>query len=406
MTNHILLARQPIYDVNLNIIAFELLFRSTGLDNAAAIDGDVATSQVIMNAFTSLPVNDILEGKPAFINFTENLLHNPPPVTPEQTVIEVLETVQASTEVLDSLKKLKDAGYQIALDDYVFRPGDEELLRLADIIKIDVMENPVETLPEILKKLPIRRVKLIAEKVETHYIFEQCKELGFHLFQGYFLAKPQLVEGKTLQSSQQTVLMLISRLQNPAVQFSDLENVFSSDPSLGYKLLRLVNSSAFHLSREVDSIKRALTILGLTKVRSWATMIALTQLSNKPAALSMTAMTRAIFCQQLGNNVNKNLGEKLFTVGLLSMLDAFMDLPLENILQSINIAEDIKTSILHYSGKEGLILKCAIKMERGELEKLPLEELKALNIDAAILEEEYLDSIRKATETFNELLKR
>ena len=154
MTNNILLARQPIYDAELGIVAYELLFRSTDQNSANVIDGDVATSQVILNAFTSLPVADILEGKPAYINFTENLLHNPPPLSIEQAVIEVLETVLPTEEILQSLRKLKEQGYQIALDDYVYRPGDEELLRLADIIKIDVMENPPETLPDILKKLP------------------------------------------------------------------------------------------------------------------------------------------------------------------------------------------------------------------------------------------------------------
>jgi EAL and modified HD-GYP domain-containing signal transduction protein len=405
MTSNILLARQPIYDINLGIVAYELLFRSTDPVNANVIDGDAATSQVILNAITALPVADILEGKPAFINFTENLLHSPPPIAPQQTVIEVLETILPTPEVIQSLRKLKDEGYQIALDDYVFRPGDEELLKLADIIKIDVMEHALDALPDILAKLPVRRVKLIAEKVETHEVFEQCKALGFHWFQGYFLAKPQLVKGKTLQSSQQTVLMLISALQNPAVQFDELENVFSSDPSLSYKLLRLVNSSAFHLTREIDSIKRALTILGIAKVRSWATLIALTQLSNKPGALSMTAMTRAIFCQQLGTHINRNTGDKLFTIGLLSMLDAFMDMSLDDILQSINISQDMKDAILKHAGNEGLILECALKMERGELADIPLAKLQALNIDAETIEQDYLDSIRQATETFSELLK-
>jgi EAL and modified HD-GYP domain-containing signal transduction protein len=320
-------------------------------------------------------------------------------------VIEVLETIQPTPEVLQSLRKLKEQGYQIALDDYVFRPGDAELLRLADIIKIDVMTNSMESLPGILAKLPIRRVKLIAEKVETHEMFEQCKSMGFHWFQGYFLAKPQIVKGKALESSQQTVLMLISALQNPAVNFDELENVFSSDPALSYKLLRLVNSSAFHLPREIDSIKRALTILGLSNVRSWATLIALTQLSNKPAILSITAMTRAIFCQQLGTHINRNVGEKLFTIGLLSMLDAFMDISMEDILQSINISQDMKDAILHHAGNEGLILECALKMEQGELAEIPLAKLEALNIDAEIIEQDYLDSIRQATETFSELLK-
>lgn len=405
MTTNILLARQPIYDTKLGIVAYELLFRSTDQNNANVIDGDAATSQVILNAFTSLPVADILEGKKAFINFTENLLHTPPPLGAEQMVVEVLENILPTPEVIESLKKLKAEGFEIALDDYEFRAGDEELLKLADIIKIDVMVNSLDSLPGILAKLPIRRVKLVAEKVETHEVFEQCKSLGFHYFQGYFLAKPQLVKGRTLQSNQQTVLMLISALQNPAVAFSELESVFSSDPSLSYKLLRLVNSSAFHLSREIDSIKRALTILGLAKVKSWATLIALSSLSNKPAALCMTAMTRAIFCQHLGSHINKATGDKLFTIGLLSMLDAFLDMPLSNILDSINISSDIKASILTQSGDEGLILTCAMKMERGELSELPLEKLHALNIDTHTLEVDYMESIRQATETFSELLK-
>jgi EAL and modified HD-GYP domain-containing signal transduction protein len=267
------------------------------------------------------------------------------------------------------------------------------------------MENALEALPAILSKLPIRRVKLVAEKVETHEVFELCKTLGFHYFQGYFLAKPQLVKGRALQSNQQTVLMLITALQKSGVTFDELESVFSSDPGLSYKLLRLVNSAAFQLNREVDSIKRALTILGLSKVKSWSTLIALSSLSNKPAALCMTAMTRAIFCQHLGTHINKTIGETMFTVGLLSTLDAFLDMPINEILDSINISEEMKKSIMELTGNEGLLLNCALIMERGELSKLPLETLQKINIDTKTLEDDYLESIRQATETFSELLK-
>lgn len=400
MDSGILLARQAIYDSRLRVHAYELLFRSHNAETASFTDGDQATSAVLLNAFTSLPVADILEGKPAFVNFTRNLLESPPPIDSANLVVEVLEDIVIDADMIAAVRRLKKKGYTIALDDYVYAEGHHELIELADLIKIDVLAHSLPELQMLVTALQPYGAILLAEKVETLAMFETCKELGFKLFQGFFLSRPQLVKGRALKSDQRAVLQLLAALRIPDVDFRQIEKTIQTDSVLVYKLLRLVNSALYHQQREITSIRQALTLLGLEKIRSWGQLLALSNLDNKPAAVFTNAMIRARLGQLLAEHSPSRevLGENQFTIGLLSTLDAFLGMELEQILDSIAMSSEVKEAILQRRGISGFLLSVAIAYEQADFDAIDWDRLEQLGISAEAARDAYVDSIRWADE--------
>lgn len=395
-----LLARQPIYNEKMEVMAFELLFRS-GETNAANFDDeDHATSEVILNAFTSLPVEELLEGKPAFINFTRKLLNAPPPIEKNMLVVEVLETVHIDRISTTAIKRLKQNGYTIALDDYIYNPKHEELLSLADIVKIDVMNHSMAEVAEQIELIKPYNVTFLAEKVETHEVFEACKELGFTRFQGYFLAKPQIVKGNKITSNQQSVLRLFTLLEDPDCEIPQVEEAVASDPVLTFKLLRLINSAYYNVGREIESVHKAITLLGLIKIKSLAALLTLGSLENKPRALHVSTLIRARMCQLIAEKLGYAEGdaESLFTAGLLSTLDAYLNMELEGILDSINLAEHLKEAILFYRDQVGLILAISVSFERCQFDQVHISKVNELGLDNDDLEDCYIQAVKWAGE--------
>lgn len=390
-----LLARQAIYDRHKNVHAYELLFRAHGDSAATIIDGDHATSTVLLNAFASLPVEEILESKPAFVNFTRNLLDHPPPIDPRRLVVEILEDIPVDAALIEAVKALKANGYTIALDDYVYKEGDRALIELADMIKIDVLAQSLDEVRALIDRLDRFNGILLAEKVETQAMFDACKALGFQLFQGYFLAKPQLVKGRPLSSDQRTVLQLLSALGNPDAEFSDIAQIIQTDSVLALKILRLVNSALFNPRREITSVRQAVTMLGMGKIRSWAYLLSLTKLDNQPADLFTTTMVRARFGQLLAERANTASlqSESQFTIGLLSTLDAFLGIELEDILKSISVPDSMRDAILQQQGKEGLLYAVTLAYEHGAWNRIDWPALAALGIGAEHAQAAYMESL-------------
>jgi c-di-GMP phosphodiesterase len=395
-----LLARQPIYDTQLKIIAYELLFRADEENKANFSDADVATSQVILNAFTELPVSDVLGGKPAYINFTRKFLDAPPPIDKRQVVVEILEDVNVDEGMLKAVRDLKGAGYTIALDDYIYSPEHDRLLQMTDIVKLDILKLGLEESRRQIELMSEHSLTFLAEKVETHEDFSQCKAMGFTLFQGYFLAKPQMLRGKKIDSSQQSVLRLFGVLQNPKVDFEEVVRVICADPVLSFKLLRLVNSAMFGLTNTVDSIQLAIAILGLSKVKSWTGLLAMTSHSEKSEALCLNAMIRANMVERLGARLPTGAftSDRLFSAGLISTLDAFLDIPLEEVADHLILAQDMRDVILLHKDTAGLLLDTAISFEQAQLGEVNWSELANIGLDSEGIEQDYLDSICWADE--------
>jgi EAL and modified HD-GYP domain-containing signal transduction protein len=395
-----LLARQPIFNRKMEVVAYELLCRSTDMTNGSFHDGDMASSQVLLHTFTELSIESVVGNHQAFINFTRTLLITPPPFDRKQLVVEVLEGQKVDAQMLHSLKLLREQGYTIALDDFELTPETEGLIPYADIIKLDVLELSTEKLVDHVARLKPLGITLLAEKVETYEMLEFCKQAGFDLFQGYFLARPKLIKGRRITENKQAVLQLLAILHDPNVEIDKVEKLISRDPMLSYKLLRLVNSAAFALPRTIESLRQAITLLGLNIIKNWVNLLAMANLGDKPAELSIAALTRARMCEVIASTKNgKPRQDTFFTVGLLSTLDAFMDVPLEILLNNISLSAQLNEALLNHLGDEGKVLDIVEHYERAEWDKIDWEYLQTYEINPEKLSQIYLDALQWVTNT-------
>jgi EAL and modified HD-GYP domain-containing signal transduction protein len=367
-----LIARQPICNKQLKVVAFELLYRMGSEGNQALItDEDGATIDVLLSAFNDLSINDVVGSKKAFVNFTSNILLNKmPPFSPKQLVIELLENQEVTPNLLKALERLRKKGYKIALDDFCLTKETISLIDYADIIKLDVLAQPPQIWSNYIPRLKAKGITLLAEKVENYDVFDECSEMGFDLFQGYFFAKPKVITGKRISNNKLTVLNLLGQLNARDVNFNEVTKLITLDPNLSYNLLRTINSGLFNLPSKVESIKHALTMLGLNHLKNWINFLALSSLDNKPQALTDLAMVRAKMCEELGKTVTKkSSADDYFTVGLLSLIDAFFDMTMEELVQKLSLTDAMKNALLKREGEMGQVLESVINYQNANWEK-------------------------------------
>ncbi|KZY50501.1 MULTISPECIES: EAL and HDOD domain-containing protein [unclassified Oleiphilus] len=396
--NDVLLARQPIYDRSKTVTGYELLFRSECDTPISSFDGNLATSRVLLNLFTESDISSITNNLPAYVNFTAELLHNPPLFNPDTVVIEVLENIEITDKVVSSLKKLKQRGFTLALDDFIMDERYQRILPLVDIIKLELPEMDDDELQATIKNLKQHDVTLLAEKIETPEQFKRCHELGCDLFQGYFLSKPEIIKGKKIAAGKMAIINLISEIQAPEIDMDGLTSIISRDPALSFKLLKLINSAAFKRSNTIDSIHKAVTLLGIDKIKSWASLLALSKLDDKPEALHYMALVRALMCERLSEYIEPSLKDQFYTVGLLSCLDAFFDQSLSDIVSHISLAPGINDALTLLKGNAGLALSTTIAFEQSEWQKLDWTALAKFELNAKQINEIYFESSRKALE--------
>lgn len=393
----IYIARQPIYTQDLEVHAYELLYRDGNVTQARVVNGEDATAQVLVNALIEIGLPELVGNRYAFINCTEDYLLQglPNPIASKQVALEVLEDVLPGPQLIHALVKLKEAGYLIALDDFIYDEGKRALVQMADMVKLDLMAFTEGQLEQQVALLKPFGVKLLAEKVETQEEFERCKAMGFDYFQGYFFCKPRTIQGSRMPSSKLAILQLLAKLQDPELSFSELEKLVANDVSLSYRMLRYINSAMFGLSHEVDSIHRAITLLGISPIKSWVTIMAMSSIDDKPLELMTTALVRAHMCEQLAQQASsENIGkEKAFTVGLFSTLDALMDKPMDKVLEALPLGHDVKDALLDGSGRLGKLLSSALTYERGQW-----ENAEQLIENANLLSNAYVNALRSARE--------
>ena len=401
MPEDVLVGRQPIYNEKLDVVAYELLFRGAKSQSTADFtDGDRATSQVILNTFLEIGLDNIVGPLPAFINLTRAFLvgRHQLPIQKDRVVLEVLEDIEIDEEVLVALRALADRGYTIALDDFVYEHRYKQLIDIADIVKIDVLALGRETLREHVGFLRHHDVKLLAEKVETQEEFEFCRSLGFDYYQGFFFSKPKTISGQRVPTNRLAVLQVLAMVQAPDADVAKLDREIGKDVSLSYKLLRYVNSSYFQVPTKIDSIHRALILLGIDNIRNWVSLIALSGINDKPNYLILDAMVRARMCELLAEAAKRAHRERYFTVGLFSLLDALLDLPMEDILRSLPLSEEIGLALLKQEGDLGEALCCVLNYEHSDWESLSYDDL-----DTHAIKETYLRAIAWAREAITGL---
>ena len=393
-SSQLLLARQPIFDRNTKVVAYELLFREVNPERADVVDGDFATSAVLENAFMNLSIDDVIGDHKAFINFTPRLLEMEIPIEPARCVIEVLEDVEVTDALLDSLKRAKQKGHLVALDDFEYNETLQPLVDLADIIKLDVLALTDTELVDAVGRLSAYGVTLLAEKIETNEMLRHCLDLGFEMFQGNFLSKPEPITGRKLAANKIVVLELLTKLQEPSSNFKDLELLISQDPALGLKTLRLVNSAYYGPRHQIESLSHAIAYLGMDALRSLASLLVVSGLSDKPDALRDFALERAKFCELLGRKVKEAEASVFYSVGLLSTMDAYFDQPLEEILGNMSLRPDVKAALLDREGELGAVLALVERVQRGELEAIVWDRLADFDLSPQVVNELYMEVIQ------------
>lgn len=363
----IYVARQPIFNMEMDVYAYEILFRNSATNAAFVSDGNKATSTLITNTFIELGIEEITDSRTAFINMTRDFLVGklPVPVAPNKVVLEILEDISADPESIAGVSALAAQGYTFALDDFVLNDANRALLPFASFIKIDIRPFDVDGLYRQVEELKPYGIRLLAEKVETREEYTLCRQLGFVLFQGYFFSRPTMFSGKQVPASSLRVLEILARLQAPDCDLKELETLISHDVGISYKLLRIINSSYYNLSKKVESIQHALVILGLRTLKSWITVIAMSSVDDKPRELVRMTLVRAKMCEGLAAQFGCK-PEAAFIVGLFSLLDVLLDLPLAYLLLNLPLAEDIVDGLMHRNGNAGELLNFVIDYEQGD----------------------------------------
>ena len=294
--DNIFVARQPIYNRRNDLAGYELLYRSGEVDVAEFEDGDRASSEVILNSFMNIGMDNLVGSTFAFINVTEEFILNESlsAMFETQTILEILEHIKPTGQIVAGIKRLKKQGYKIALDDFIYSPDFDVFLELADFVKIDVVAMTKAEIINQLECIKKYNLRLIAEKVETHEMYNNCVELGFDYFQGYYCCHPQLVSKKNNRANKLVVLSILKKLEDENADIHEVANAIALDATLTYKLLRYVNSASFAQRKEIESIREALLLIGNDVVKKWSRLILMTQLAEgKPQSLAYNGSSQS-----------------------------------------------------------------------------------------------------------------
>jgi len=348
----IYIARQAIFDASGHIWGYELLFRHSGESTSAYIaDPDVATAKVIADGFAlAMRAGDI--GRHALINFPANLLlRDAAFALPSQhCVIEILETVPPTPEILEACHRLKENGYRLALDDFIGQPGYEALIDLADIVKVDLLALEAGTLQSLARRLQQSGCRLLAEKVEDQRMFDLTKSLGFDFFQGYYFSRPQLIKGKKIPAGQMAKIRLLQELSKPEFEFAKVAAIIRQDQGLCFRLLNYINSAYFSLRSKVNAVTQALTLMGLVHVKQWLQAVLLAEFDQSPRGSELTrrSLHRARYLELLVQGMTRPpfSADIVFLLGLFSLLDALLNQPMDEIINPLPLDDMFKDALL------------------------------------------------------------
>ncbi len=360
-------ARQPILTAKERVVGYELLFRMGSYGHFCGIDPDDASRFIIETS--SLVGLDVLCNKGlAFINCTRRtLVEGSMALLPaKRAVIEILETVPPDDEVRAACLRLKAAGHKIALDDFVLDDPRTALADLADFIKVDLQLMSMADAAEIVRRHGSSQCVMVAEKVETREEFEQAEAAGFELFQGYFFRKPRRVRTRSLQANRAVSMRLLQAVSRPELDWDEMESVLRSDPVLCVRLLRHVNSAVLALDGTIHSLRQAMNLLGEYELRRWCRLSLLLEMTHdRPSDLMLSAMTRACFCELLAGKVDRG-GADAFLLGLMSLMDAILEVPMAQVVKLLSLAEEMRAVLLRRKGRLAELLELVIAFEAAQ----------------------------------------
>lgn len=389
-------ARQPIFDHRKKISGYELLFRDHTAKYNPGVDGDVATSTVLSNSYFSIGMESLVGDKRSFINFTESLLLQKFPMLlpKESTVIEILEDVNPTADLVAACQEMAQQGYQFALDDFTYTPELEPLIQLAQIIKFDFRLSSLDEIESYLSQIDRRDdLIMLAEKVETYDEYQKAIEMGFDLFQGFFFCKPELVTGKEIPGSQLALLQILAEVNQPDFDIEKIETLITPDVSLSYKLLRYINSAFFAKAKRISSIQQALVYMGESEIRRFVSLVAMSNLAKgKPGELIRASCIRGKFCELVGESIEDKIKPaRLFTLGMFSLIDAILDQQMHRIMKELPLDTEIKTALVERKGPLAGYLFLAETYEKGQWAQMT-KICNVMNVEEKKLPELYLES--------------
>lgn len=368
------LGRQPILDLTGRTVAYELLFRSGAAGGASVTDDRMATSSVIAHAFNELGLASVLGDCRGFINFDGELLMSDivELLPPERTTIELLETVDITPEIVERCRALCARGFSFALDDITWIDDTHApILPLIDVIKVDILGSAPGALPALVAQargIP-RRVKLLAEKVDTREQADHCRQLGFDLFQGYFFARPVVLHGRRTDPALAVLLRLIQQAMGDTGN-DEIRDTFKQAPELSYKLMRLVNSVGLGMRCEIQSLSHALVILGRRQLQRWLQVLLFAHhnTGDFPSPLLQMAAARGKFLELLAQQRAEfhALADRAFMTGILSLLDTLLEMPMAEAIADIGLPRDVRDALLERRGQLGQLLRLAEALERTD----------------------------------------
>ncbi|MEI7967942.1 MAG: HDOD domain-containing protein [Betaproteobacteria bacterium] len=398
------LGRQPILDGRENLVAFELLFRSSRANGAQIDDDLIATATVINHTFSELGVDAVLGHYTGFINLPAGLLLSDviELLPKERVVLELLETVEINDTLITRLRELRAMGFRLALDDYVGDEGRyEEVLALVDVVKVDIKDVPPDQLARVTERLKRWPVRLLAEKVDHKAQVDRCLELGYELFQGYHFARPSIITGRRLSHAETAIMRLMGLVVSDA-ETGEIEQVFKQNPDLSLNLLRLVNSAAVGSNRKITSLKSAIALLGRSQLQRWLQLLMFTVAANRhaefPSPLLVLAATRGKLMELLATSgkARRGVGDEAFLAGIMSLMGALLGMPLPEVMKALPVPDAVRLAVLERSGELGGLLTLTEHVEHTDIPAIEKQLAKIARLDASQVNDAYVGAIEWA----------
>ena len=374
----IFLARQPILDRDQNIVAYELLFRHGYVATAQITNPLEATAHVVTSLFGEMGINSVLGKHLGFINISGDLLLSDmlELLPAEQIVLELLETVEITPTIIERCKVLKRRGFHLALDDVTeLTPAQREILPLINIVKLDLLQMTPEALEKTANALRKSPIKLLAEKLDQPQQFQQCLDLGFHYFQGYYFAKPAIISGKRAEPSKLALLKLLGLVIDDA-ETEEIETALKYDPKLSYNLLRLVNSVGCGSTQKISSLSQAIMVIGRRQLQRWVQLLLFAmhgtggQIPNPLMQLAATRGKMLEILSRMGECNERARTDLAFMTGIFSLLDVLLSMPMDEIVKQLNLTEDVKSALTQRAGNLGMLLRLCEYLERGDFDRV------------------------------------
>ncbi len=358
--------RQPILAADETVIGYKLLFRTDVVSHFRGDDADPSVRTTI-DMSTLLGLDMLCDHRQAFIGCNRNVLleRELAFLPPDRVVAEIEKSVMVDDAVFNACCELKNAGYKIALDQFVIDDPREPIVHLADYLKVDLKQIAWEDISHIVSSDSWKHSGMLATNVETREEFELARRVGFQFFQGYFFRKPESLRTRSAPTSHAVYLRLLRAVSQAELEWNEVEEIIKSDPTLYYRLLRFLNSAAFAYRGDVRSVRQAFTIMGEDEIRRWCRLAGMFEMSKgRPTELLLSALVRARFAESLGARISHGSTD-LFLVGLLSMMDAILEIPMSAVLEGLSLDADSTKMLLEHRGKLRPIYELVLAVEAG-----------------------------------------